>query len=263
MRILRRRTPAESDEGTSYWISFSDLMAALLAIFVLAVVVLALNLSSQQQALSSQQEAVEAQHDDFQQQIQELQSSEQVRAEMVHEIEEELERQGIEVHVSENNSVLSIPSAQLGFEAAEYEISSDYEDVSLTIGRAVSDAIRSGDRYEHLDTVFVEGHTDNVAFDGLQGTGNWGLSTFRAISLWGLWEEQLPESEQLSDLYSSSGHQLFSVSGYGETRPTTEDQDDDSERARNRRIDIRFTIVRPTSEDMEDLERDFVEVDDE
>lgn len=255
MRILRRRTPAESDEGTSYWISFSDLMAALLAIFVLAVVVLALNLSSQQQTL-------EAQHDDFQQQIRDLQSSEQVRAELVHEIEEELERQGIKVRVSENNSVLSIPSEQLGFEAAEYEISSDYEDVSLTIGRAISQAIRAGDRYEHLDTVFVEGHTDNVTFDGLQGTGNWGLSTFRAISLWTLWEDQLPESEQLSDFYSSSGHRLFSVSGYGETRPTTEDQDEDSERARNRRIDIRFTIVRPTSEDMEDLEQDFAEGDD-
>lgn len=257
MRILRRRSSSESEDGASYWISFTDLMAALLAVFVLTVVILALNLGNQQLALEDQEQVLEDQHEDFEEQIEDLQSSEQVRAELVDEIRDELERQGVEVRVAENNSVLSIPSEQLGFEASEYEIKSEYEDVSLTIGTAVSEAIRRDSRFEHLDTVFVEGHTDNIAFEGLQGTGNWGLSTFRAISLWSLWEDQLPGDEQLSRLQNASGDTLFSVSGYAETRPTTDDQSEDAQRAANRRIDIRFTIVRPSSHEMENLSESF------
>ncbi|WP_460688844.1 OmpA/MotB family protein [Nesterenkonia suensis] len=232
-------------------------MAALLAVFVLAVVILALNLGRQQLTLEDQQLALEDQHEDFEEQIEELQSAEQVRAELVDEIRDELERQGIEVHVTENNSVLSIPNEQLGFAASEYEISEQYENVTLAIGTAVSQAIQKDERFEHLDTVFVEGHTDNMAFDGLEGTGNWGLSTFRAISLWSLWEDQLPADDRLSQLRSAHGDNLFSVSGYAETRPATEEQDDDAQRAANRRIDIRFTIVRPSSDDMEDLSEQF------
>ena len=33
-------------------------------------------------------------------------------------------------------------------------------------------------------TIFIEGHTDNRPLQGFMGKGNWGLSTFRAISLW-------------------------------------------------------------------------------
>lgn len=260
MRILRRQQHSEAEDNGGYWISFSDLMAALLAVFILAVVVLALNLGHQQLALEEQQEEhaelaarFEQQIAEFDGQVSELRSSEQVRAAMVHEIKDELEAQGIEVHVTENNSVLSIPSAQLGFEAAEYEISPGFESTATAIGSAISQVIQRDDRLKHLDTIFVEGHTDNVAFHGLEGTGNWGLSTFRAISLWNLWEEQLPAEERLSTLYNAAGNRLFSVSGYAETRPATEDQSVAEQRAQNRRIDIRFTIVRPSSSEMQEL----------
>lgn len=253
MRILRRHSSADRDEGTSYWMSFADLMAALLAVFVLAVVVLALNLGQQQIALEDQQDLMKEQHSEFEAQITDLQSSEQVRATMVEEIRSTLDEQGIEVHISENSSVLSIPSEQLGFDSADHEISPDFEDIALTVGQAVSEAIRTEGRYEHLDTVFVEGHTDDVPHDGLLGTGNWGLSTFRAISLWSLWEDQLPAPHQLSGLYNADGNRLFSVSGYAETRPVSQAQRTESERAANRRIDLRFTIVRPSSEEMQEL----------
>lgn len=246
VRILRRQNAEENDEGTSYWMSFSDLMAALLAVFVLAVVVLALNLGQQQSSLENQQ-------NQFQNQIEDIRVAEEVRADTVEEIRQTLEDHGVEVYVSENQSVLSIPSEQLGFEAADHEISEDYEDISLTIGHAISDAIRSENRHEHLDTVFVEGHTDDVPHDGLWDTGNWGLSTFRAISLWALWGDELPDQHQLGTLQNASGDPLFSVSGYAETRPVVADQSTETDRAANRRIDVRFTIVRPSAENLEDI----------
>lgn len=251
MRILRRKSQ-ESESGESYWISFTDLMTSLLFIFILAVMALMLQLTQQQAALADQQTK-------FSEQISTLQTAEVVRAQMLEEIQEELKTAGIEVLVTENNSVLSIPSALLGFDAASYEIEKSYEKVSLAIGKAISRAIHKDERLQYLDTVFVEGHTDNLNFDGLEGTGNWGLSTFRAISLWNLWDEKLPEYARLDTMLNVENRPLFSVSGYGQTRPVTKSQDTEKQLAANRRIDIRFTITRPDSADLLDIEKSIQE----
>ncbi|HHQ4594687.1 TPA: hypothetical protein ACSP2D_004006, partial [Aeromonas veronii] len=49
------------------------------------------------------------------------------------------------------------------------------------------------------------------------------------------------------------GHPLFSVSGYGETRPAVSNQVTETDFKRNRRIDIRFTIRRPDSAQYEQV----------
>jgi len=247
MRILRRKNH-EPEAEESYWISFTDLMTSLLFIFILAVMALMLQLTQQQSALAEQQTK-------FSEQISTLQTAEVVRAQMLEEIQNELKAAGIEVLVTENNSVMSIPSALLGFDAASYDIEKSYEKVSLSIGKAISRAIRKDERLKYLDTVFVEGHTDNVVFDGLEGTGNWGLSTFRAISLWTLWDKKLPENARLDSMLNIENRPLFSVSGYGQTRPVTKSQDTEKQLAANRRIDIRFTITRPDSSELLNIEK--------
>ncbi|MGO1562679.1 Flagellar motor rotation protein MotB [Actinomycetales bacterium JB111] len=259
MRLSRRRHGERSDSGENpYWISFSDLMSALLVIFVLAIAGLMMQLMRAQNDLEAertlvreQEETVQEQRDRFAQQIGTLQEAEVVRAEMLTEIQDQLHEQGIEVQVSDDSTVLSIPTEVLGFEATSYEIAPEHRDVAVTVGETIAGVIESDERYTYLDTVFVEGHTDNVGFDGLEGTGNWGLSTFRAISLWRLWSDDLPAESRLDQFRSADGNPLFSVSGYGETRPATVAQETDADRAANRRIDIRFTVVRPTAEDLE------------
>lgn len=246
MRLSTRRSRPSLGKSDSYWISFADLMSALLVVFILAVVVLVLQLAERQRELDAQQ-------DRFTEQILTLQEAEVVRKDMLEEIESELAEQGIQVLITENNSVLSIPSENLGFAAASYEIDKDYERIAETIGTVISSAIQTDQRLDYLDTVFVEGHTDNVAFRGLEGAGNWGLSTFRAISLWTLWEERLPAELQPGRLTNPEDQLLFSVSGYGETRPVQDQQETDDARAQNRRIDLRFTIIRPNAEDLLDI----------
>jgi flagellar motor protein MotB len=254
MRPSARRFGRRSETaGESYWISFTDLMSSLLFIFILAVVVLVLQLAEHQESLASQQDQLQEQQQQFDQQIADLGTAEQVRRELLFEVRDELQRKGIEVLVTENNSVLSIPSENLGFEASSYELEPTFEDVARSIGTSISTAIQKDDRLQYLDTVFVEGHTDNALFDGLEGTGNWGLSTFRAISLWRYWESDLPDSLRLGRLMNDKDKPLFSVSGYGETRPVQTEQESQEARAQNRRIDIRFTVIRPTSDDLADI----------
>lgn len=258
MRFSRRRASGRGEEENPYWISFSDLMSALLLVFILAVVILVLQVMETQSELSAQKARYDTQQELLLDQVGSLRVAEDVRTEVLREIEAELVSRGIQVTVNEDNTVLSIPSSLLGFDSASYEIKPQYADVALTIGSVVTDVITEGDRQKFLDTVFVEGHTDSQAYEGLEGTGNWGLSTFRAISLWNLWGSSLPEDVRPNNLKTADGRPLFSVSGYADTRPANASQTTDADRSVNRRIDIRFTIIRPSNDDLLDIEERFV-----
>lgn len=247
--VLRRRRSAEGAEET-VWISFSDLMTALLTVFMLAAVALVFSLTQEQDALAqvrTEAEEAKARGDRFDTMLNSLSTSEQVRADMVAEIRDALAAQGIAVEVDAAHTVIRVPVELLGFDSGSSEIRPQHEANALTIGSVIAEALVKEERYRELDTVFVEGHTDDVPMDNLYG-GNWGLSSNRAISLWRLWEGRL--RVDLGSLTGHAGERLFSVSGYAETRPVNATQVTDADRAANRRIDIRFTEHRFSQDEL-------------
>jgi len=240
MRWRRHAINTTVDEENPYWMSFSDILSALLVVFILASVILILQLMERQK--------------DFDQKVSQLEMAEQIRRTILQEAKQELEQRGIEVQTSENESVLRIPNELLGFDTGEFELQPRYAPTALEIGQVLNRVITRDDRIDYLDTVFVEGHTDSRAFQGFMGKGNWGLSTFRAISLWQFWSDALPAGEQLDRLRNKDNNPLFSVSGYAQTRPVSDGDSDDDYR-RNRRIDIRFTIRRPDTNEYSEVGR--------
>lgn len=240
----RKSHATNVDEENPYWMSFSDMMSALLVVFILASVVLILRLLELQKEL--EQRKVQ-----FEQELVELKKAEDIRRTILNEAVETLRQRGIKVEISENHTVLRIPNELLGFETGEYELQPRYANTALEIGQVLNAVINKEDRLNYLDTIFIEGHTDNRPFPGFMGKGNWGLSTFRAISLWQFWSNALPEEQRLNRIHNQDADPLFSVSGYGDTRPVNVEQHTESEFRENRRIDIRFTIRRPASSDYE------------
>ena len=230
------------DEENPYWISFSDIMAGLLIIFILAAVALILELTQK--------------NEQFDEAIREIAKAEQVRREILAEVKAELNKRNIRVELSDNDTVLRIPDDVLSFERSKFNISQDenLRRVALEIGRVLYQSITKEDRWTYLDTVFVEGHTDKMPYRNASIKGNWGLSTFRAISVWDYWNNAMNEGRRLEDLVNHDNKKLFSVSGYAETRPnidTLSDPDSEESLRKNRRIDIRFTVRRPALEDFE------------
>jgi len=241
---LRRNHRASPDDGNPYWISFSDIMAGILVIFILAVVVLILQLSQRQERVDRA--------------IQEIQSINQLREIILEEIEEELKERGIRVVISEDKTILRIPEDLLAFETLEHEIPVDKKDIVAEIGEVILAAVTKGQRFKHIDTVFIEGHTDSRRADRFMlGLGNWGLSTARAISVWKYWSEELEYGGEFRALRNQRGEPMFSVSGYGDTR-RVESEDDTPEKQRaNRRIDIRFSMRTPVLDDFEAIREEF------
>jgi len=227
-------------EDNPYWISFSDLMSALLVVFILAAVALMIELTQTQEEVAKD--------------IEQLQNAEQARKDILTEVRDELRTQDIVVEIADNDSVLRIPQSTLTFASDSYELSTDESARSAVkaIGMALHAALnRPFDpsknnlmRFDYLDTIFIEGHTDSLRTQRVKG--NWGLSAFRAISLWDFWTQDLQVTPDFDAMTSATGQKLFSVSGYAQTRRIQLDEVTPEQRQQNRRIDLRFTVKRPS-----------------
>lgn len=237
---LRSRRPSKVDEENPYWMSFSDLMSGLLVIFILAAVALIIELTQKTTEIDEG--------------IDELKKAEQAREDILNEVRRELAEQDIEVLLADNDTVIRIPESTLSFESGENKIPNDprVQYAVAQIGLVLHQAITRDERLQYLDTVFIEGHTDS---DGIfyRGKGNWGLSTDRAISVWTAWQSEIDVTPDYTDLDNVYGQKLFSVSGYADTRRVQLIEDTSQQKAENRRIDIRFTVKKPSIADLERL----------
>ncbi len=247
MRSLSRPKNVRVDEENPYWISFSDLMSALLVVFILAAVALIIELTETQKKIE--------------QDIEQLRNAEQARKDILHEIKDELAKKNIIVVIADNETILRIPEKTLSFESNSYEIPADEElrKSIEVIGSILHKAINSPfnktknnlKRFEYLDTIFIEGHTDSRPSSRIKG--NWGLSAYRAISLWEFWDERLTVKPAFNEIQNTFDQKLFSVSGYAASRRLDLIEKTPEERVKNRRIDIRFTVKRPSISQLEDI----------
>lgn len=222
---MRRRIPQiDSPEQDSFTISISDLMSGLLAIFILVLSYFILN---------------------FSQATAQLTQNDVTRAELLHFLQEEMEREGIKVTVDERHGILRISEGVL-FDVGLADVKPQGQIVIKKLSSALEVALESEQFKGHVETIFIEGHTDNVPIVTEIFPSNWELSTKRAINTW---LTMSSASSKLTTLLNDKGEIIFSVSGYADTRPIAENSTEQGRRD-NRRIDIRFSMAPPTEEDM-------------
>lgn len=102
--------------------------------------------------------------------------------------------------------------------------------------------------YALIDSLQVEGHTDNIGGDDL----NMDLSAKRAAAVYSLMTQQKPD---LVMFLNRNAQPVLSVAGFGKGRPMQDNQTRAGQDA-NRRIDLRFIMVVPSREtDIEGIKR--------
>jgi flagellar motor protein MotB len=272
----KRKKQDPTDENP-FVLSFSDLMAGLLAIFILALIVTMLELQKRKEELLREQEKIKITLVELVGSLQEIQTlqtniasaldgvsqRERSLTAMLEGIQKDLKDRGVEVVVAENGSVLRIPEKGLSFALGKYDIPASFEPNAIAIGQALSHALEQESNRRMLDTVFIEGHTDAV--QNSREMGNWGLSTYRAISLWNYWTLKPGELAKLKDFQNMPPNPeqrprpLVSVSGYAETRSTHPPEIAATmkpDRPEDRRIDIRFTLAASEKKRLGDLQGD-------
>jgi flagellar motor protein MotB len=272
----RNKPPKKGEQENPFLLSFSDLMASLLAIFILALIVTMLELQKRKDELKQEQDKIKITLVELVGSLEEIQKVQESIATSLHGISEKersltgmlegiqknLKEKGVPVIVAENGSVLRIPEQGLHFDLGKYDISSAHADTVLAIGEALAHALEQEANRSMLDTVFIEGHTDAVP--NSKEMGNWGLSTYRAISLWNYWTVKPGSLSRLAGMLTipldpgQSPRNLISVSGYGETRSTHTPEIAatlKSDRPEDRRIDIRFTLAVGEKKKLGDLQQ--------
>ncbi|MCX8513139.1 MAG: OmpA family protein [Chthoniobacteraceae bacterium] len=264
----RRKIPKKDGEGENpFLLTFSDFMASLLAIFILVLIVTLIELEKKKSDLRitfvdlvESLEDIQVLQDEISSSLLGVNQREQALAVILDGIQKDLRSHGIAIVLAENGTVLRIPEQQLQFALGKFEVPSAHTASALAIGRALLRSLSIPENRALLDTVFIEGHTDSVP--NPREMGNWGLSTYRAISLWNFWTEKPGELADLKELHTSpadsktASKRLISVSGYADTRSThgiLDAQMWKNDRSEDRRIDIRFTLVSSEKQSLEGL----------
>lgn len=231
--------------GGSYLASLSDLMIGLLFIFIIILMAFTLSYKAAEEAGQRERSILASAN-------QALTDSDRLRAQILQHVQRSLEQQGIRVQVDLRNGVLRLPESLLfdegsaefrpGGVAAIAKVASALSAVlPCYAAGSVSLAGCSPEERNRLDSVFIEGHTDNVPIQSVLYRDNWDLSVARArVTYFSLFRN----APDLQALINGNGEPLFSMTAYADTRPAANNSTADG-RAENRRIDLRFIMTPP------------------
>jgi chemotaxis protein MotB len=251
----------EQGEGENYFVSMTDMMVGIIFMFIIMLMSFALAFqqrTDEQKDKTKEQEgkiviaeAIGRKLDDLEQQIstrlQEMREASALRLRLLREIEGDLKSAQINVILTETGDVLRLDDSAIRFELNRAELS---EDAQANVSKIASVLAHVLPRYlpcssqpaagcrskteASVETVFIEGHTDETGDD----ESNWTLSTARAANTFRTLTQTAPE---LRRLRNRSADEILSISGYASTR-RVDSAGTPGARAKNRRIDLRFVM---------------------
>ncbi|WP_068088983.1 OmpA/MotB family protein [Polycladidibacter stylochi] len=266
------------EESENYFVSMTDMMVGILFIFIIMLMVFALQFQEQTDTSETKLSEILERIEDVTKKLSNLQdeidvrltalnASRQKRTQLLVDIEQELKAVGLEVQIDPENGVLRLTENAIHFASNQSILDrvakKNVEKVSRVLAKVLpsyTSCINTGGVESckelppggAIDTVFIEGHTDSQGSDTEAGDKrNWQLSTERAVSTY---RALLTAAPTLRSLMNPDRKQILSVSGYASTRPIPGTEKASLDRAsraqtllRNRRIDIRFVMqVDPT-----------------
>ncbi|RME57833.1 hypothetical protein D6779_07820 [Candidatus Parcubacteria bacterium] len=256
MNLLPKKELPDEEEG-GYLASVSDLMAGLVFVFIITLMVYVINFQLATQKVKQQQDVIKKERDRLANVIDDLTNTRRLRAEMLLRIQKELEAKGLRVEVDTEHGILHLTEDTLQFESGKAELPDDQKPRLEIVSKVLANVLpcytaappadhKCNPRYAgKLESILIEGHTDNIPYTRGRFRDNWDLSAQRAMYTYRtMVMEMQPE---LSQLRNTEGFPIFGVAGYGEGRPREGHRHERpvSDPA-NRRIDIRFIMTPPS-----------------
>jgi len=249
-------TEEQAEESENYFISMTDMMVGMLFIFIIMLMVFALNYRKGDNCLTAIltknaklshdiTENVNKIQNDVRDQIEALELAADQRRRLLADISQRLIEQGLAVQVDQQNGVLRLTEEAVLFASTKSVLDAAARSAVGKVGKVLNDVVSKYtacekaqadvcDKSASLDTIFIEGHTDSTGDD----QSNWILSTERATATY---REMLAGHPALRDFRNRHGEQIISVSGYSSTRPIAQGNSKESW-TKNRRIDLRFVM---------------------
>jgi flagellar motor protein MotB len=216
MKSFSRLNNSEHSDDGHYWISISDLMMSVLFIFILILTYTVFTMSKVTESYSE---------------------NDKNRKLLLKELKSELKQKGINVTIVEETGNMRINSDTF-FSIGSADLSKNGLKKIEVIANNITFKMKDKRYRKSIDTIFIEGHTDNVPIDSNRGGRRWTnmeLSAQRAINTF----LAMDGSAGIGELKNSTDKYLFSYSGYGDKRPI----DGEKNIANNRRIEFFFALA--------------------
>ena len=161
MRGKHRR----EEEETSYWLSYSDMMAALLLIFILIISFTLLQSQTvyeeKENELIAQKELVEEQQEQLEEQQEQLDKLIGIRKELIEALKQEFEGSDLSVAVDSKTGSIALDSSIL-FDSGQYSLKTTGEDLLKKFLPKYIKVLTSKDFKDYVAEIIIEGHTDST-----------------------------------------------------------------------------------------------------
>jgi chemotaxis protein MotB len=257
MALRVPRHPVEEEE--SYFVSMTDLMVGLLFIFIIMLMVFAL------QYREAERKNLEAEQV-IKKTTERLVDADQVRDEILETLRKYLLDHGLVVDIVKDQGVLRL-GEEILFAKGSPETNNDRaidilsQALATVLPCYTANAAPSPDkcppRRALIESIFIEGHTDIDALQPRVGMrDNLDLSAIRATNTF---RKLVSKRSDLLEFKNTRGFAILSVSGYGQYRPAIEGEPTVENKAKNRRIDLRILMTTPRAEDAARFEREIGE----
>lgn len=178
---MDRRRRRDGEE-TSYWLSYSDMMAALLLIFILIISFTILQSQKQyeikEEELAAQQELVAEQQKIMEEQQRQLDELIGIRTELIEALKQEFDGTDLSVSVDSKTGSIALDSSIL-FDSGEYELKDTGQEFLRKFLPKYINVLTNNQFKEYVSEIIIEGHTDTQG-DYLY---NLELSQKRALSV--------------------------------------------------------------------------------
>lgn len=161
MRSKHRR----EEEETSYWLSYSDMMAALLLIFILIISFTLLQSQTvyeeKENELIAQKELVEEQQEQLEEQQEQLDKLIGIRKELIEALKQEFEGSDLSVAVDSKTGSIALDSSIL-FDSGQFSLKTTGEDLLKKFLPKYIKVLTSNDFKDYVSEIIIEGHTDST-----------------------------------------------------------------------------------------------------
>lgn len=251
--------PDLESAGDNYYISLSDLMVGMLFIFLILLTFFALQsriyesenewlkklkVNNEEERLTLVQAAVQKQRleDRIRVLEQKLTNTDRLRSELMQHIRTELETRGVMVETDQYRGVLRLPQDML-FDPGNATLRPRGDEALQQVAAVLRLTIALPQFQQRLESIYIEGHTDNIPIRTANFRDNLSLSATRAMNTYQALIRYVPELQAVAN---NQGQALFGISGYGELRAIG-DNATVTGRELNRRIDFRFVLAAPRS----------------
>lgn len=219
----------EKEEKPNFWISYADVMAGLLLVFILilTVVIIDYNMS-----LEEQTEALAEQREELEQKEERINELTGLREDIIRALQEEFADSDLDMEIDSETGAIRLPGGVF-FDTDSSEVTDEGAEFLAEFVPTYVNILLSEDFREYVSQIIIEGHTD----DRGDYMYNLNLSQERAFSVvTKIYSDDFPSFEKKNMLL-----EYLTANGRSYSQPIL-DETGEIDRDRSRRVEFKFRL---------------------